>query len=277
MPKVIRSSRETQQHTGVNDASRVLKRFYVFQRQLMRAFAGWFIATPHVELKFFLAGEAWLCSQHADSLRSRVLELRYPRRDVDKKWDADVLAFTAELMKAPDLRAFLTGVYESALPAFVSAIDNYLERTDPLDDAPSVYRLRHLRVDTQARIEAARQQVEQHAPPGDDPSVWRAYLSAYLESMGGLDGLGERGSRPTDHALANRPAFQIPRSATRDLRFRPSRFHLPHENKYDKAGAAAWKRIETLDKRVAMQVWSAISHFNEIWGGGSARLGALRS
>ena len=26
-----------------------------------------------------------------------------------------------------------------------------------------------------------------------------------------------------------------------------------------------WARIEALDKRVAMQVWSAISHFNEIW------------
>jgi uncharacterized ferritin-like protein (DUF455 family) len=40
---------------------------------------------------------------------------------------------------------------------------------------------------------------------------------------------------------------------------------LPHENKFDTAGRAAWKRIEALDKRVAMQVWSAISHFNEIW------------
>ncbi len=51
----------------------------------------------------------------------------------------------------------------------------------------------------------------------------------------------------------------------RDARWRPALFHLPHENKYDKAGIAAWKRIEALDQRVAMQVWSAISHFNEIW------------
>ena len=38
-----------------------------------------------------------------------------------------------------------------------------------------------------------------------------------------------------------------------------------YKRQYDKAGSAAWKRIEALDKRVAMQVWSAISHFNEIW------------
>ncbi len=57
----------------------------------------------------------------------------------------------------------------------------------------------------------------------------------------------------------------MPRQTKRDERFKPSLFHLPHENKYDKAGQKAWKRIEALDKRVAMQVWSAISHFNEIW------------
>jgi uncharacterized ferritin-like protein (DUF455 family) len=51
----------------------------------------------------------------------------------------------------------------------------------------------------------------------------------------------------------------------RDSRWRPALFHLPHENKYDVAGRQAWKRFESLDKRVAMQVWSAISHFNEIW------------
>ena len=57
----------------------------------------------------------------------------------------------------------------------------------------------------------------------------------------------------------------MPRIVQRDARWRPALFHLPHENKYDKAGIAAWKRIEALDQRVAMQVWSAISHFNEIW------------
>lgn len=265
MPKAIPSSRTTHDHTRVNDASTVLKRFYVFQRQMMRAFAGWFIRTSHIELKFFLAGEQWMCSQHADSLRTRVLELRYPRRDVDKKYDPDVMAFTDELMKAPDLRAFLAGVYDVALPAFVREIDAYLDRADPLDDAPTVYRLRHIKFDTESRIDAARQQIAQYPPKGDDPTEWRTYITAYLASIGGISGLETKYEAPTDHPMANRPDFTIPQSVERDPRFKPARFHLPHENKYDKAGAAAWKRIETLDKRVAMQVWSAISHFNEIW------------
>ncbi len=264
MPKVIRSSRETAAHTRVNDASHILKRFYIFERQLMRGLAGWFIRTPHVELKFWLAGEQWLCSRHADSLRARVLELRYPRRDVDKKWSPDVLAFTEDLMKAPDLRAFIAGIYEVALPGLLRDIDAYLERADPLDDAPTVYRLRHIRMDTEARIQGAQFQVAQYAPSGD-PTAWRDYTAASLAAIGGLSGLDEIVPMPEAHPLANRPAFTVPQTTERDPRFRTAHFHLPHENKYDKAGAAAWKRIESLDKRVAMQVWSAISHFNEIW------------
>ena len=45
MPKVIRASRTTEQHTRVNDASAILKRFYILERQLMRITAGWFVQT----------------------------------------------------------------------------------------------------------------------------------------------------------------------------------------------------------------------------------------
>ncbi len=113
----------------------------------------------------------------------------------------------------------------------------------------------------------AHEQISQYLPNGEATSVWRDYLTQFLSAIGGLSGLGAHGNPPTDHAATGRPAFQLPTQATRDPRFRPSLFHLPHENKYDKAGAAAWKKIEALDKRAAMQVWSAISHFNEIWAG----------
>lgn len=264
MPKVIRASRETAQHTRVSDASHVLKRFYILERQLMRALAGWYIQTPQVELKFFLGGEEWLSAQHADALRTRVLELRYPRRDVDKKWDRDLLAFTAELMKAASLNEFLAGVYEVTLPALRDELQEYLDRTDPLDDAPTVYHLRHIIFETDHRIEQAHLQA---LPDQVDTTAWRDYLTGWIASIGGLSGLHEQAAAPTDHPLAGRPAFEAPRTTRRDPRFKSARFHLPHENKYDKAGAAAWKRIESLDKRVAMQVWSAISHFNEIWAG----------
>jgi hypothetical protein len=267
MPKVIPATRSTAQHTRVNDASRILKRFYVVERQLMRALAGWFVQTSNVELKFFLAGEMWLCSQHADSLRIRVLELRYPRRDVDKKWDPELIAFTEELMKAGNLSEFMAGIYDVTLPALAAEISRYLDRADPLDDTATVYRLRHILFDTELRLDHAREQRDQYLTDSGDTNAWKDYLSQFLASIGGISGLDEHAAGPANHTCAGRPAFEVPKTVQRDNRFKPSLFHLPHENKYDKAGASAWKRIETLDKRVAMQVWSAISHFNEIWAG----------
>lgn len=267
MAKAIPSARTTHEHTRVADASAVLKRFYTLERGLMRACAGWFIRTHTVELKHYLAEALWQHAQHADALRTRILELRFPRRDVDKRYDAEMLRFIDGLMRAEtaaEVFASLTGV---VLPALLAAVDAYCARADALDDAPTFYLMRHLRLDVERSAALASEawhnfgkiEGEQAA----DPS-WVAALAQRLNATGGID--GSAGRTPDDGSLLDaRPAFVLPRQVRRDLRFRPARFHLPHENKFDTAGAAAWRRIEAIDKRIAMQVWSAISHFNEIW------------
>ncbi|HVO71004.1 MAG TPA: hypothetical protein VMT24_13220 [Aggregatilineaceae bacterium] len=268
MAKVLPSSRTTAEHTRVDSASHILKRFYVAERSLMRTLAAWFVGTSQWDLKRQLSADMWQTGQHANSLRIRVLELRYPRRDVDRKYDSDVLAFMAEVAKATDPQEFIAGVYGVVLPALLEGYQAYLRRTDLLDDAPSVYRLRHIIADQQAEIEQMQTIVARVLPAErESDRQWQDYLRRYLNSIGRLDGLGEWTAKPENHPCAGRLAYSVPRTVQRDARWRPSLFHLPHENKYDKAGAAAWKRIEALDKRVAMQVWSAISHFNEIWAG----------
>lgn len=266
MPKAMPSSRTTPDHTRVDNASQILKRFYVAERTLMRTLAAWFVATSQWDLKRLLAEHMWQTAQHADALRTRVLELRYPRRDVDRKYDPDALAFCAEMAKADTPQEFIAGIYDVVIPGLVHDYQAYLMRTDHLDDAPTVYRLRHIVRDKQAQIEIMHQTLDA-VLLGEAGSIqaWRDYLRAWLASIGGFDGLSASGPRPDDHAAAGRPAFEVPRQVRRDHRWRPALFHLPHENKYDEAGRKAWQRIEALDKRVAMQVWSAISHFNEIW------------
>jgi uncharacterized ferritin-like protein (DUF455 family) len=265
MPKVIPTSRSTAEHTRVNDASRILKRFYVAERQLMRILAGWFIKTSPVEIKFTLAQHMWQVTQHADVLRTRVLELRYPRRDVDKKYDADMMAFTGEIAKADTLPEFLAGVYDVLLPTLITEYEAYLARADALDDAPTVYRLPHIVADLRGQVAEMEKLRLSHDLNSTPVEAWREYLQNSLNAIGGLSGLAEKTPVPTDSPFYGRPEFKVPAQVVRDERFRPALFHLPHENKYDKEGAKAWKRIEALDKRVAMQVWSAISHFNEIW------------
>jgi uncharacterized ferritin-like protein (DUF455 family)/ferritin-like metal-binding protein YciE len=266
MAKVIPSSRKTHEHTRVNDASRILKRFYVAERQLMRTLAAWFVQTSQWDLKRQLMEDMWQTSRHADALRTRVLELRYPRRDVDKKYDPDVLALLAEVAKATHTQEFIAGVYDVLLPEMIREYNAYLERADPLDDAPTVYLMRHILVDKQMQVDRMKALVNQVL--SDEPQAveaWRDYLRQFLSSIGGVAGLGEKTRAPASHPCAGRPTYQVPRQVQRDPRWRPALFHLPHENKYDLAGRQAWKRFEALDKRVAMQVWSAISHFNEIW------------
>jgi hypothetical protein len=266
MAKVLPSSRTTAGHTRVDNASQILKRFYVAERTLMRTLAAWFVGTSQWDLKRQLGADTWQTGQHANHLRTRVLELRYPRRDVDRKYDPDLLAFMAELSKATDAQEFIAGVYGVVLPALLEGYQAYLRRTDPLDDAPSAYRLQHIVADKQAQIERMQAMAARVLPTErESDRRWQDYLRLYLSSIGGFDGLAEHTAKPENHPCAGRPAYSVPRTVQRDPRWRLSLFHLPHENKYDKGGAAAWKRIEALDKRVAMQVWSAISHFNEIW------------
>ncbi|GAB4415097.1 MAG: hypothetical protein Kow00106_10460 [Anaerolineae bacterium] len=266
MAKALPPSRTVAPQARVESASHILKRFYVAERTLMRTLAAWFVGTSQWDLKRQLSEDMWQTAQHADALRTRILELRYPRRDVDRKYDPDVLALLAEVAKAKDSREFVAGVYDVLLPALVAGYQAYLERTDALDDAPTVYRLQHIVADKQAQIARMRTLIERVYD--DEPGSladWRDYLARCVASIGGLDGLGECVPMPAAHPCAGRPPYDVPRTVERDPRWRPALFHLPHENKYDAAGRAAWKRIEALDKRVAMQVWSAISHFNEIW------------
>jgi uncharacterized ferritin-like protein (DUF455 family) len=266
MVKVLPSSRQPHEHARVDQASRYLKRCYVAERQLMRTLAAWFVDTSQWDFKRQLAWDMWETSRHADILRTRVLELRYPRRDVDKKYDADVMTWAAEFAKATSSDEFIAGVYGAVLPDLIRAYTDYLELTDSLDDAPTVYALRHIIDDKKRQVERMRTLATKVSPNLFDAGKdWADYLSQYVTSIGGVSGQDEKSSKPESQAYAARPAYSIGRQVKRDDRWRPSHFHLPHENKYDIEGRKAWARIEALDKRVAMQVWSAISHFNEIW------------
>ncbi len=266
MVKVLPSSRSTHAEVRVENASHYLKRCYVAERQLMRTLAAWFVDTSQWDIKRQLSNDMWEASQHADALRTRVLELRYPRRDVDKKYDPEVLDFVAECAKAKNSEEFVAGIYGVVLPALAQAYREYLEQTDDLDDAPTVYSLRHIIADQERQIDRLHTMTLMIMPSlFETTRHWQDYLEQYLIGIGGISGQGEKGTKPSDHACAKRPAYVIGRQVKRDARWRPALFHLPHENKYDIEGRKAWQRIEALDKRVAMQVWSGISHFNEIW------------
>ena len=219
MAKILPSSRDVHEEARVDNLSRYLKRCYVAERQLMRTLAAWFVGTSQWDFKRQLANDMWETSLHADALRTRILELRYPRRDVDKKYDPDVLHLLAECAKAETTSELIGGVYGVLIPALLETYITYLDRTDDLDDAPSVYWLRHIVMDKQTQMERIKALVQKVEPDlWESTQAWQDYLQQTLQSIGGIAGLDEKHSAPTDHPHANRPVYEIPRQVKRDSR-----------------------------------------------------------
>src|ERR1041385_4176011 len=96
---------------SVEQASALQRRLYRTIRETMRAMAGRISGVAKWEAKKLLARHIWLDAQHADALRARVLELRFPRVDVDLEADKALNVVLAKLPSTNSDAEFLAGVY----------------------------------------------------------------------------------------------------------------------------------------------------------------------
>jgi len=235
----------------VERSAALLKRLYLIEREQMRALAAKHVAIENWTAKNAMPRHWWLSSLHADALRERVLELRYPRRDVDKDHDKGLAAFLDELAKGEADAEFLCGIYQVLRPAVAAACREYLAEADPIADAPSIYKVEHILFDierAQAEDDAIVASLDPAAVAGAQP--WVDYLGKYLEAIGGVLGEGERSDPPLDDPCANRPDYEVPEKCVRPREFAPARVESPG------------RPPETHREQ---QVWYAIDHANEVW------------
>ena len=231
----------------VDRSALLLKRLYLVERELMRSLGAWHIAIATWSLKTSIPRHWWQDSLHADALRSRVLELRYPRRDVDRDHDAELVGFLADLTRAETEAEFVLGVYRVVKPALVDAYQVYCDGGDALIDAPSFHHIQHALIDEQAQlaeIEPALASLSEDAVLAARP--WVAYLQDRLRSIGGILGQDERSTVPE----SGRPIWVVPQRAVRDPKFTPAVVESP--------GRRPTSQREE-------QVWYAIDHANEVW------------
>lgn len=235
----------------VDLSASLLKRLYLVEREQMRILGAKHIAIENWTAKNQMPRHWWVASRHADALRERVLELRYPRRDVDKDHDADLAAFLNELPKGDADAEFLVGIYEVLRPALRDAYRAYLAEADPIADAPSIYQIEHILFDWE-KAEAEDASIRDAIPVEDRAAAqpWADYLTASLASIGGVLGDGERSPAPLDHPTAGRPDWVVPEKAVRPRDFAPARVESP--------GRPPENHRE-------QQVWYAIDHANEVW------------
>lgn len=235
----------------VEQASALQRRLYRTLRETMRAMAGRICGVANWEAKKLLARHIWLDAEHADALRSRVLELRFPRVDVDLAVDRALIAVLEKLPSTRSDAEFLGGIYQVIKPAVLDALERYLQRSDPLDDAPSH---RALRIVTgELRDELAEFTAwwnDQPLADRDAAAPWQEWLRDALAQAGTVFGRDSGAGLLERAGFSDRPRYTIPLLPARDPRWLPAVTQVPP------------RPPRTPQEQ---QVWIAIDHVNELW------------
>lgn len=236
---------------SVEEASALQSRFYRAVRETMRAMAGRISGVAAWEAKKLLARHLWLDAEHANAIRQRVLELRYPRVDVDHEGDQSLLAVLAQLPSTDGDAEFLAGVYRVVKPALLSAVEGYLNASDPLDDAPSHRSLNVVVNELRAELhEFETVWAQLPSAERDATAGWEDWVRAAIAHAGGVGARDSGQSLLACAGFSDRPRYCISMIPRRDARWLPAVTQVPP------------RPPRTPQEQ---QVWVAIDHVNELW------------
>jgi uncharacterized ferritin-like protein (DUF455 family) len=236
---------------NVETASLQLRRIYRVIRETMRAMSGFILCAPSLQVKRVLGRHAWLDAQHADALRTRVMELRFPRLDADDDMPPAWMELLSMLPRAENEREFFEGVYGVVKPRVIAALQAYLAGADAIDDAPTHMIIRRVVDEMRLEIDEARSIHEL----GDDASEWQRFLERSFDHLGNFEIASldnTPASLPIAPGLSDRKPFELPPVPARDPSFHPAVMQVPPRE--PKNG-------------VESRIWLAIDHANETWAG----------
>src|SRR5881396_3636413 len=123
---------------SVEECVRRLKRYHYSFKRLHQIYTARITAEAIYELKMGFSLQAYLCAEHVTALRRRVGEMREPPLGLESVPDPNLEIFFDEILGAPTTAELLLGLYERAVPVLEAALEQHLEDTNPLADAPSV-------------------------------------------------------------------------------------------------------------------------------------------
>src|SRR5882672_1278516 len=115
-----------------------LKRYHYAFKRLHQIFTARITAEPIYELKMAFSLHAHLCAEHTSALRGRVGEMREPPLGLEAIPDPNLQAFFDEILAAPSTEELLLGLYEKAIPALKTGLEQHLHDTNRLTDQPTV-------------------------------------------------------------------------------------------------------------------------------------------
>lgn len=244
----------------VADAAVAIKRFHFLQRELIRMEAGWVPAIEDWGSKLALPELIWQDGLVARSLRERLLELRYPERNVTVGDDAALVGFFRSLGHAPHAHAFVQALATVLKPHLRQCYAQYLTAADDLDDRPSTYFLEHAIVDLDRQIahlsELAASALQRAPELRTSTEQWCRQLRATLRDLPPAAWIQAQPPTPPafDPAAAGGKPFQISRTGVRDRRFERVAFAWPDRCRPQPPGDG-----------LLLQLRQAVHHLNEVW------------
>lgn len=240
------------------DSAAILKRFFFCEEALICGQAGWLAAIAPLDLKLLLPRHIWEDALVADSLRQRVLELRYPSKLMEIGDDAPVVSLFEGARHAPSAVAYVTGLAHVLLPALTRAYRAYLDIADDLGDGPTKRFMAIGLHEKERQIAELAAQIEAMGAPIMDEQrsarAWTDELAARLDSVGGLGLEAPRAVGGVGPLRGTLP-FTLAQSPARDPRFYNCRFYWP--DNIDPS--------YSYGEGLSLQMRSAVSHLNEVW------------
>jgi hypothetical protein len=241
------------------DTAQILKRFFFCERSLIVGASAWIPHLYNLEVKMAVPYYCWQNAETANDLRERVFELRFPSRMMDQEGaDRPLAALLAEIRNAPTATAFFTAWGNVALTALREAYQEFLDRSDPLADAPT-YRFLELSLREKEKQIATLAAWAEHESARDlaNRALSENWITGFSNQLKALGGVGTDAAPPDVRMTpipGSRP-ISVPDLPARDPRYWPCRFYWPDiidsEFPYGEG--------------LLLQLRSAVSHLNEVW------------
>lgn len=204
---------------SVDDCVRRLKRYHYAFKRLHEIFIARLTAEPVYELKMTFSLHGHYCAEHAAALRTRVGEMREPPLGLEIIPNESLAVFFDEILSASTTAELLLGLYETAIPALIAALQQHQVDTNPLADAPSNRLIKFALIELNEMLDYGRKAIAAMvtAEQRSQSAAWLALFNQCLAAAGNLAGTSATSATPA--RLYSAKPFVFDGTPQRDERF----------------------------------------------------------
>ncbi len=205
---------------SIEECVQRLKRFHYAFLRLHEILTARITAEPIYELKTGFSHHAYLCAEHVQAFRKRVGEMREPPLGLEEIPDVYLQVFFDEILGAPTTEELLVGLYEKALPALQTALQQNQRDVNPLADAPTIRVCRFACLELADMIEFGRKCIDCLVSEEQRVAMqpWLEILDECLGGAGNLAGTAEATAGTITRQYSMKP-YEYDPVPKRDERF----------------------------------------------------------